>query len=65
MTWIMNTGRYENDVGILLVSGGPNQDLNTNIHTGYDPMIGWLIGNIIWWVGLIVIIIWAVQKCAI
>jgi hypothetical protein len=61
----MNTGQYENDVDILLVFRGSNQNLINNIHTGDDPMIGWLIGNAIWWVGLIVIVLWLLQKCAI
>jgi len=26
-------------------------------------MIGWLIGNIIWWVGLFVIATWLLRSC--
>ena len=65
MTWTTNTGQYENDVGILLAFSGSDQDINIDIHTLGDFMIGWLIGNVIWWVGLIVIVLWLLQKCAI
>jgi len=64
MIWITNTGRFEHDVGDILVPDRANKNIIADIHTDGDFMIGWLIGNIIWWVGLIVILLWLLQKCA-
>ena len=65
MTLIMNTGRFEHELDGILVSRGPNKDIINYFYNRNAVMIGWLIGNVIWWVGLIVVVMWLVQKCAI
>ena len=61
---IMNIGRYEHDVGNILVSRCANKNIIANIHTDGDFMIGWFIGQLIFWVGLITILMWALSRCA-
>ena len=65
MILIMNTGRFEHELDGILVSRGPNKDIINYFYNRNAVMIGWLIGNVIWWVGLIVVVMWLVQKCAI
>ena len=65
MILIMNTGLFEHELDGILVSCGPNKDLINYFYNRNAVMIGWLIGNVIWWVGLIVVVMWLVQKCAI
>ena len=62
---IMNTGRLEHDVGNILVSSCTNKNIIANIFTDGDFMIGWIIGQIIFWVGLIVIASWILRSCGI
>ena len=61
----MSTGRFEHELGSILVTCGSNENYNNYFYTGNSVMIGWLIGNVIWWIGLIVIVMWLVQKCAV
>tara|TARA_R100000306_G_C4367511_1_gene138363 strand:+ start:79 stop:264 length:186 start_codon:yes stop_codon:yes gene_type:complete len=61
----MNTGLCDYELGSVLVFSGTNKNITFNIYTIGAIMIGWLLGNIIWWVGLIVIVLWLLQKCAI
>ena len=61
---IMNTGRLEHDVGNILVSSCTNKNIIANIFTDGDFMIGWFLGQAIFWVGLITIIMWSLSKCA-
>ena len=65
MIWIMNIGRFENDVDSILVSHCANKNIIADIYTDGDFMIGWFIGQLIFWVGLITIIMWSLSKCAI
>ena len=65
MILIMNTGRFEHELGSILVICGANKNYNNYFYNRNAVMIGWLIGNVIWWVGLIVVVMWLVQKCAI
>ena len=60
-----STGRFAHDVASLLVSYCANKSIAYNFYTRVAVMIGWLIGNIIWWVGIIVIIMWFVQMCSV
>ena len=60
---IMNTGRSEHDLDNILVSHCANKNIITNIYTNGDFMIGWFIGQLIFWVGLITIIMWALSRC--
>ena len=60
---IMNTGRFENDVGNILVSHCANKNITADIYTDGDFMIGWMLGQLIFWVGLITIIVWSLSKC--
>jgi hypothetical protein len=62
---IMNTGRYEHDLDSILIFGCANKNIIANIHTNGDFMIGWFIGQLIFWVGLITIIMWSLSKCAV
>ena len=62
---IMNTGLVEHDVGNILVSSCTNKNIIANIFTDGDFMIGWIIGQIIFWVGLIVIASWILRSCGI
>ena len=64
MILITNTGRFEHDLGDILVPCRANKNHVNYSYTRNVIMIGWLIGNVIWWVGLIVIVMWVVQKCA-
>ena len=64
MIWIMNTGRFEHELGSILVSRCANKNIIADIYTNGDFMIGWFIGQLIFWVGLITIIIWGLSKCA-
>jgi hypothetical protein len=59
-----NTGRFEHELGSILVACGANKNIIADIHTCGDFMIGWMIGQLIFWVGLITIIIWGLSKCA-
>ena len=61
---IMNTGRLEHDLGNILVSHCANKNIIVNIFTDGDFMIGWMIGQLIFWVGLITIIMWGLSRCA-
>ena len=61
---IMNTGRSEHDLDNILVSHCANKNIITNIYTNGDFMIGWFIGQLIFWVGLITILMWALSRCA-
>ena len=61
MILIMNTGRFEHDVGNILVTHCANKNIIANIHTNGDFMIGWFIGQLIFWVGLITIIMWSLS----
>ena len=63
MILIMNTGRLEHDLGGILVSSRANKNIIADIHTDGDFMIGWLIGQIIFWVGLVVIVSWILRSC--
>ena len=65
MTLTMNTGRFEHELDGILVSCCSNKDIINYFYNRNAVMIGWLIGNVIWWVGLIVVVMWLVQKCAI
>ena len=56
MILIMNTGRLEHDVDNILVSHCANKNIIANIYTDGDFMIGWFLGQVIFWVGLITII---------
>jgi len=60
----MNTGRLEYDVDSILVCCCANKNIIANIRTDGDFMIGWFIGQLIFWVGLITIIMWSLSKCA-
>jgi hypothetical protein len=60
----MSTGRFEHELGSILAACGANKNYNNYFYTGDGVMIGWLIGNLIWWVGFIVVILWIVQRCA-
>ena len=64
MILIMNTGQLEHDVVYILVSRCTNKNIIANIYTDGDFMIGWFIGQLIFWVGLITIIMWSLSKCA-
>ena len=64
MIWIMNTGRFEHDVGSILGSRCANKNILDDIYTYGDFMIGWMIGQLIFWVGFITIIMWSLSKCA-
>ena len=64
MILIMNTGRLEHDVDNILVSHCANKNIIANIYTDGDFMIGWFLGQAIFWVGLITIIMWSLSKCA-
>ena len=61
---IMNTGRLGHDVDNILVSHCANKNIIADIHTGDAVMIGWFLGQAIFWVGLITIIMWSLSKCA-
>ena len=61
---IMNTGRSKHDVGNILVSHCANKNIIADIYTDGDFMIGWFIGQLIFWVGLITILMWALSRCA-
>ena len=61
---IMSIGRYEHDLGGILVSYHTNKNIVADIFTDGDFMIGWMIGQLIFWVGLITIIMWSLSKCA-
>ena len=63
MILIMNTGRFEHDLDGILVSSRANKNIIADIHTDGDFMIGWMIGQLIFWVGLITIIMWSLSKC--
>jgi hypothetical protein len=60
----MNTGRLKHDLGNILVSHCANKNIIINIYTNGDFMIGWFIGQLIFWVGLITILMWALSRCA-
>ena len=64
MILIMSTGRFEHDVGDILVPDRANKNIIADIHTDGDFMIGWMIGQLIFWVGFITIIMWSLSKCA-
>jgi len=51
-------------MGNILVFNRANKNIIADIHTCGDFMIGWFIGQLIFWVGLITIIIWGLSKCA-
>ena len=48
----------------ILVSHCANKNIIADIHTGDAVMIGWFLGQAIFWVGLITIIMWSLSKCA-
>jgi len=49
----------------VLVFGRANKNITADIHTDGDPVIGWMLGQLIFWVGLITIIMWSLSKCAV
>jgi hypothetical protein len=63
MILIMNTGRFEHDLDGILVSSRANKNIIADIRTDGDFMIGWLIGQIIFWVGLVVVVSWILRSC--
>ena len=62
-TLTTNTWRLKHDVGNVLASCRANKNIIADIHTDGDFMIGWLIGQIIFWVGLVVIASWILRSC--
>ena len=50
-------------MGDILVSRCANKDIIANIFTDGDFMIGWFIGQVIFWVGLIVVASWILRSC--
>ena len=65
MILIMSTGRFEHELVNILIFNRANKNIIADIHTDGDFMIGWFIGQLIFWVGLITIIMWSLSKCAI
>jgi hypothetical protein len=61
----MSTGRFEHELDSIPIFNRANKNITDYFYTWVGAMIGWLIGNVIWWVGLIVVVMWLVQKCAI
>ena len=51
-------------MGDILAVDRANKNISYNFFTHGDFMIGWLIGNVIWWVGLIVIGLWILERCS-
>ena len=64
MILIMSTGRCAHDVGSILVTRCANKNIIADIYTRDAIMIGWFLGQAIFWVGLITIIMWSLSKCA-
>jgi len=47
----------------VLVFGRANKNITSDIHTDGGPVIGWMIGQVIFWVGLVVIASWILRSC--
>jgi hypothetical protein len=62
-TLTTNTLRCEHDVDGVLVFGRANKNITSDIHTDGGPVIGWMIGQVIFWVGLVVIASWILRSC--
>jgi len=65
MIWITNTGQFEHELGNILIYCCADKNIIADIHIDGDFMIGWMIGQLIFWVGLITIIMWSLSKCAV
>ena len=61
----MSTGQFEHELGDIPIFNRANKNIIDYFYNWMAAMIGWLIGNLIWWVGFIVVILWIVQRCAI
>ena len=60
---IMNTGRSKHELDNILISHCANKNIIVDIYTDGDFMIGWFIGQVIFWVGLIVVASWILRSC--
>tara|TARA_R110000824_G_scaffold72533_1_gene185038 strand:+ start:124 stop:282 length:159 start_codon:yes stop_codon:yes gene_type:complete len=47
----------------FLASCCANKNINYYFYTGDAVMIGWIIGQVIFWVGLIVVASWILRSC--
>ena len=65
ITLTTNTWQLEHELVNILIFNCANKDIIVDIYTDGDFMIGWMIGQLIFWVGIITIITWSLSKCAV